>query len=147
MKKLNGFLKSMKSLREKMEEEGKKLLNETFRELFEKYPELDAIGWTQYAPYFNDGEPCEFSVHSASYRLKSDGEPLTEDDISSHFDGLLPHSAYSDNKKSPLHSDIYQLSEAIQSMEDVVRSMFGDDNGVVVIKNKVHVVDLSGAHD
>lgn len=25
-------------------------------------PRIHTIGWTQYTPYFNDGEPCEFSV-------------------------------------------------------------------------------------
>jgi len=30
---------------------------------FEDYPEF-IISWTQYTPYFNDGDPCTFSVNS-----------------------------------------------------------------------------------
>lgn len=30
------------------------------KELFATYPELKSFGWTQYTPYFNDGEPCTF---------------------------------------------------------------------------------------
>lgn len=31
------------------------------KELFQAYPELKSFGWTQYTPFFNDGEPCVFS--------------------------------------------------------------------------------------
>ena len=29
--------------------------------LFEKYPGVKNVRWTQYTPYFADGDPCEFS--------------------------------------------------------------------------------------
>ncbi len=34
-----------------------------FDELFVKYPALKKVSWTQYTPYFNDGEECSFGVH------------------------------------------------------------------------------------
>lgn len=34
-----------------------------FKDIFEKHPTLDSFAWTQYSPYFNDGEPCIFRVH------------------------------------------------------------------------------------
>ncbi len=36
--------------------------DEIFKVYFEKCPEVSAVGWNQYTPYFNDGESCEFSV-------------------------------------------------------------------------------------
>ena len=33
--------------------------------LFDRHPVLEFVSWTQYAPYFNDGDPCTFSVHEA----------------------------------------------------------------------------------
>ena len=44
-----------------------------FTEFFALYPMVTTIRWTQFTPYFNDGEPCVFSVNepeievSASY--------------------------------------------------------------------------------
>lgn len=35
-----------------------------FVELFKQAPNLESIGWTQYTPYFNDGDTCEFGVHT-----------------------------------------------------------------------------------
>lgn len=34
-----------------------------FNSVFEKYPELQAFKWTQYTPFFMDGDTCEFSVN------------------------------------------------------------------------------------
>jgi hypothetical protein len=34
-----------------------------FTELFAEAPTLKSFGWTQYTPYFNDGDTCEFGVH------------------------------------------------------------------------------------
>jgi len=34
-----------------------------FVELFKQAPNLKSVGWTQYTPYFNDGDTCEFGVH------------------------------------------------------------------------------------
>lgn len=32
-------------------------------DLFTRYPDLQELYWTQYTPYFNDGDECIFSVH------------------------------------------------------------------------------------
>lgn len=31
--------------------------------LFQDFPTLESISWTQYTPYFMDGDPCEFGVN------------------------------------------------------------------------------------
>lgn len=35
-------------------------------------PTVTEFGWRQYTPYFNDGEPCTFSVHGAWVRTIAD---------------------------------------------------------------------------
>lgn len=39
---------------------------------------IAAFGWTQYTPYFNDGDPCEFGVHTCWVRTVDD-DPDTND--------------------------------------------------------------------
>lgn len=43
---------------------------------------IDSFGWTQYTPYFNDGEPCEFGVGEPWFRTVDDvaGKGATSDD-------------------------------------------------------------------
>jgi hypothetical protein len=45
------------------EERMKGTFAQIFKTFFEHYPEIKAVGWTQYTPYFNDGEECIFNVH------------------------------------------------------------------------------------
>lgn len=35
-----------------------------FKPLFEKSKIIDSVSWTQYTPYFNDGDSCEFGVYN-----------------------------------------------------------------------------------
>lgn len=48
--------------------------------LFEKYPGVKNVRWTQYTPYFNDGDPCEFSTNAGYADLNWDGGEDEEDD-------------------------------------------------------------------
>ncbi|MFD5632423.1 hypothetical protein [Streptomyces sp. NPDC127072] len=43
-------------------------------------PTITEFGWRQYTPYFNDGEPCTFSVHGTWAR--------TTDDVDADVDEL-----------------------------------------------------------
>ena len=33
-------------------------LKTAFRAVFERHPNVRSLTWTQYTPYFNDGDPC-----------------------------------------------------------------------------------------
>jgi hypothetical protein len=65
---------------------------------FKKYPDADSFSWTQYAPYFNDGEPCTFGVNTdPSYDIKiNDVKFEDEEDGDSSADDhpKLPEEAY-----------------------------------------------------
>lgn len=38
-------------------------MKDVFKAFFDSYPEVKTIHWTQYAPYFNDGDECVFGVN------------------------------------------------------------------------------------
>ena len=44
-------------------------------ELFDRHPILNAIYWTQYTPYFNDGDPCTFGVNDLFFRATGIPDP------------------------------------------------------------------------
>jgi hypothetical protein len=166
MTKLGELITSMQSFKKEIQEKGEVLIKETFKELFDKHPRLVAVGWTQYAPFFNDGEPCEFRVNDLQYRLDDDKAnerddedflPSIEDeDLDSRIDRYLPHSAYSSfddeyrrkeiyNKE--IHNDVHVVSKQFGEIEDILRGVFGYDNSILVTRNKIHVMDYSGSHD
>ena len=53
----------IKDLQAKMREKIKSNFHDLAKTVFAEYPELKSFGWTQYTPYFNDGEECTFGSH------------------------------------------------------------------------------------
>lgn len=54
---------------------GKELFQQAAAGLFVDHPNLISFSWTQYAPYFNDGDPCTFSAHTDDIRLRTTDGP------------------------------------------------------------------------
>lgn len=40
--------------------------------IFEKYPDIHSFGWTQYTPYFNDGEACIFYANTDYLKINDE---------------------------------------------------------------------------
>lgn len=54
-----------------------------FKDIFETAPKLKSVSWTQYTPYFNDGDTCEFSANVSDLKVNGcDYDDDDEDDIS-----------------------------------------------------------------
>ena len=65
---------TMEAAKKEMQAKGKDAIHAAFKELFAARPEVLAVTWKQYTPYFNDGDTCEFSVGGWSVRLKDTAE-------------------------------------------------------------------------
>lgn len=88
---LTEIVDNMKVLKKKLRDDGEGALKAGFREFFDNHPEAKAIIWTQYAPYFNDGEACEFSVHE--FELRGDANvKIDEEDDDDEEDGDYSYS-------------------------------------------------------
>lgn len=64
----------MEALREKHRAYGKAIITKLFDWLLENAPEVGAVSWVQYTPYFNDGDACEFSVHEPGFMTLAEWE-------------------------------------------------------------------------
>lgn len=64
----------LEALRKEMSEQGKSALQQDFKEFFDANPKILAVRWKQYTPYFNDGDPCTFSVHEPYISLEGANE-------------------------------------------------------------------------
>jgi len=54
----------IQALRKQMQEESNKIFGELTKEFFDENPKLESFAWTQYTPYFNDGDTCEFQANT-----------------------------------------------------------------------------------
>jgi hypothetical protein len=58
---LKAVKKQINDLKKDAAKKVKELFHVAVAELFKENPKLTSISWTQYTPYFNDGDTCEFS--------------------------------------------------------------------------------------
>ncbi len=131
-------------------------LKPRFKDLFipflTKYPQVKEVRWTQYTPYFNDGESCEFSVNELNGFIDPNEESEEYDECD--YEGTFPmYSHYIDDyglstqrdyareqtdkvlsilncsieELKEINNDFLVLQEAFESIDsDTMQSIFGD---------------------
>lgn len=86
---LSTFTKSYEEAKNRLAEETKNVMLPTIRRFLNEVPEFNAVTWTQYTPYFNDGDTCRFSVNEPKFLT---GNDEADDDVyeGSFFSNLQP---------------------------------------------------------
>jgi hypothetical protein len=154
-------LKDLREEQEKIRKELHKRSEEIFqkysKELFIKYPEMKRFSWTQYTPYFNDGDTCEFGAQTDPGEISIngiDGWDAFEIQYPQKADGRYdytkptyvnsnPEDLDLDDEKGPLvgNEAYLAISELLGAIgEDNLKQMF-EEGEVVVTPNGVEVED------
>lgn len=91
-------------------------LPKIFTRIFEGNPEIESMGWSQYSPYFNDGDECVFHVHEVD---TINGEDVWDSGKSEEFDLALR-----------------QADDVLQSLpEDFLKALYGNHVSVTIHKD------------
>lgn len=133
----------MRLYKKRIEEEGEQALKDRFKDFFETHPNIQAVCWNQYTPYFNDGDSCTFSVNE--FRAFFKEEDGAEIDVEDEYDGgkSVWSLSRSDDPALKLLSD--ELSTLSEIPDDVLESIFGDHVQVKATREGFTVDDYS--HD
>ncbi len=86
--KLNDIHKQIEKLEKQAEKESSKLISKGFKELFKKHPELESFSWTQYTPYFNDGDECIFSAYTSYLIINNSEQEESVHEVRKFLDAL-----------------------------------------------------------
>ena len=149
-------------LKRKFQEQAQGLFKEITKEFFDKNPGITGVVWTQYTPYFNDGDTCEFSVGDLTFT----NAPLDElSDIRwGEYEGETEGVWAADNVGYILESDreyhqdtknmiiaaggvdaasctLFSKAVGSSEMEDVMQAMFGDHVKVIATREGFDVED------
>jgi len=124
---------------EKMKKEIRATLQEkmkgVFKAFFTTHPEVKTIHWTQYTPYFIDGDECVFCVHkpyftkTAHQVVTEEGHTYGEEDEGTIADRVWDSELrkYVETEISPdLIKDMSALASFIQADPDLMQTMFGN---------------------
>lgn len=131
--------------KQKFQKRARTVFSEEFKSFFERFPEVREIVWTQYTPYFNDGDPCTFGVSEPCAKMAPDAtlEPDVVEDLKERNDNDCDNCVITtirDNtcskwrpamrsrtqRESDLIDAFEQLSSLVQGMDDLMQDMFGD---------------------
>lgn len=101
--------------------------------VFEGVPTLSMIRWTQYTPYFNDGDSCEFSINDPTFIRDTKLQELQEDDL---YAWDAKHHLPADQAKL-----IENLAQVMEDSEDSLRACFGDHSEIRIFRDGTVSVD------
>lgn len=141
MEALRDLKKQMDKTKEEMRKIGKEALTSEFNKVFDGWPEIEGIKWTQYTPYFNDGEPCIFRVNNVY--VKTENDFGGDDD-----DGWLEEYDFpSDLGVQPARTWMKNLNKSLELCEEILQSIFGDHVQVTIWRGKTEAEVESYDHD
>lgn len=149
--KFDELIEKQRALQKEFQTTAQALFKETTKEFFEQNPLVNAIVWTQYTPYFNDGDTCEFSVGCATFTNATDPENISWGEYEGDDENVWTHGAdcYSDGEiLAEVNIDLCDsFDRMLQSreMEDVMKAMFGDHVQVIATRDGFEVEEYS--HD
>ena len=151
MENMNDMILSYRKFKDEIQTKLKTAFKKNISTLFEQNPKLNAIVWTQYTPYFADGDPCVFSVGEVSF-TNATGDDLN--DISyGEYDGenedVVCLSTYTSldstwiDEKTKVYAEeidfnlCVQLGKLMESneMEGVMLATFGDHVKVIATRD------------
>jgi len=114
----NLLAEKVKAMRVEMANKGKVFFTEHFSPLFDLHSDVHYFRWTQYTPYFNDGDECVFRSHHR------DGECYTSNEEELDYE----HPAHKEFRKHFPELD-----------DDDMEAIFGDHVEVRIYKDHVEV--------
>lgn len=165
--KFNQLIVEQEALRKQFQSTAQELFKETTKEFFDANPGVKCIVWTQYTPYFNDGDTCTFRVNDPTFSNATEdeidnvsawGEYEGEDETIWATDSIRyvmesDRDYYADTRIRILSGEKVDVescssfSKMILSdvMENVMLAMFGDHVIVVATREGFDVQDYE--HD
>lgn len=118
-------------------------------------PHISEFGWTQYTPYFNDGEPCIFRAYAAWFRTSDPADDdLSTDELDlSSTEGALNVMDYDHEKRAYVRRpgleqwkyDTYDRAMALYAaidgaqFDNVLLEAFGDHADITVRRDGIRI--------
>ncbi len=135
MTTISDFKKMRAELNAKIKQDGMSALKLAFTEFFTAHPEVHALRWQQYTPYFNDGDTCEFSVYDVSY-LPAEKAKSWESETDFAIDEEFLDTW--DREQNPTQKSVEEFWKDTKD-NDVFLVLFGDHVSVLATRDSFTV--------
>ncbi len=149
--------KELKEIKNQILEKSNEVFDEFCKDIFTKSPRLISFGWSQYTPYFNDGDTCVFSVNTDYLYINGqsvdDSEWINKKNITKYGEWNREKKEYigreeEDNPK--YDQELVEIYEEISSFlsnfdNDFYMSKFGDHVEITITGTGIDVFECE--HD
>lgn len=152
IKEVKNQQSEINTLKKELLKKSQDVFDKGILEIMNSCEDLKTISWTQYTPYFNDGDTCEFSVQM-DY-LEVNGEESSGYDPSSELTPYIVEHQGTWNNKARMYEGRIEvpnpkfnkgLADAVDSIskflgifdDDFYKYQFGDHQKITVTKTKV----------
>lgn len=147
----------IKKLKKEMIEASNKIFTDISKSIFEEHPKVKSFSWTQYTPYFNDGETCYFSVNndyiSINDQSVDESDWISETKITKYGTWNREKKVYEGRVEVPNLNYDPELAKAADEIREFLKQFdddffleqFGDHAEVVVTEDGVNINDCE--HD
>lgn len=135
-KTLKELIKKKQEIEEEFRKSGETLVTAEIEKFFADNPKVTGVCWDQYAPYFNDGDPCVFGVNEFyATHLEEPGDPDS-------------YGGWEDSDGEEQSDAASALNDLIND-EDLLKIAFGDDNMIVCLRTEdgVKITTEQASHD
>lgn len=143
-----------------MKSKGENAVRSAIRAFFDAYPEVKALRWHQYTPYFNDGDACYFGYYGAEVKLgdtpiyyecpEHEGVVTTEpakcgkpkcgrqtEAVESEDEEFV--DSYDDSVSPSLKKALENFDSAMEDALDALEIAFGDHSEVTATRDEIKV--------
>ena len=108
------LFKDLVAAKKRYMEDGENVVRSAIQDFFTQNPDIKTLWWTQYTPYFNDGEACVFGIGEVC----GSSETKKLEDIDSYWE--------SDELSDELYKVIYEFAKELGMVDDLLEFAFGD---------------------
>jgi hypothetical protein len=153
MTAVNSALEEAAASRQKAVDIAKAHMGKYLQVFLEETPEIGAFGWSQFTPYFNDGEECIFRLNDVYFLPKNKvKESLEFHDVYDGEDSFyvseyrLQKGELGDTGVSlETYRACKKLKDMLNEQEEIMKDVFGDHVYVLVTVDGVTVEEYE--HD
>jgi hypothetical protein len=123
-----------------LQKEAAEMIKPMLSEFIKANPQVEQVYWTQYTPYFNDGDPCVFRVNEPYFVFIGDDEEYDAWSISKS-----EYAPAQETCSAETAAACSALAKELASLDGPLETLFGDHVKVIVTAGGVDVDEYS--HD
>lgn len=115
------------------------------QKILSESPVIGCIAWSQYTPYFNDGDECIFHVHDVYAFSPSVAEWIDENGVQSEMywgeidEGDAPTLEGEEAINTKVSPSVNELTSFIHENEELMKDIFGDHVRICITRTSVYL--------